>query len=468
MECAMSDIKTESVSLHLPRKEEPVHEVNSQHPETKSDGGLRRSIPQRIVMDVVDAADHMCCVCRAPAAGLHIHHIDEDSDNNDPSNLAVLCFDHHSLAHTRGGFGRRLDARLITYHRDTWNAAVRHRRGTASEPAVRAIETPLLLFLKEVLTIDFSWEGPFRGEFGEFSALEDEAYFQLPGRESLKTKPRLFHTYWGLLGSKQITPELFKKQAVSAARRLADRLAAGRWVETHIPDYQASPIEGIRAVRSVRHTAKAASILLLVDRDNGLAAEILWGLIDAMDSIVNPDGGCCEELAEQPSSLYASAYMLQLLSEALANPRLPSYLPEFKRWSKSARELLESLHRYMASTWEATRWNWGDTPWQVNAPYIGVDVGPWLRPDLRAKVSAVMLDELSPVGRLMDPQIGDSFGAPELLRALRTAYALQSIDGAETDDRLSRLRIWLLEQDWTQTRLRPCDVTFLAKLATAT
>ncbi len=416
-------------------------------------------------MDVVDAADHMCCVCRAPAADLQVHHIDGDPGNNDSSNLAVLCLDHHSLAHTRGGFGRRLDARLVAYHRDTWEVAVRHRRTATCEPAAGEVKTPLLLFLREVLTIDFSWEGPFRGEFGEFSALEDEAYFQLPGRESLKTKPRLFHTYWGLLGSKQLTPDLFQRQAASAARRLADRLTPSRWIETHIPDYQASPIEGTRAVRSVRHTAKAASILLLADSGDGLAAEILWNLIDVTDSIVNPDGGCREELSEQPSSLYASAYMLQLLSAVLADPRSPSCVPEFERWSESANDLLESLHRYMASTWEVTRWSWGDTPWQVNAPYIGVDVGPWLRPDLRATVSAVMLDELTPAGRLKDPKIGDEFGAPEPLRALRTAYALRSIGGAETNDRLRSLRTWLLKQDWTQTRLRPCDVTFLGEFA---
>jgi hypothetical protein len=448
-------------------QEESVNEINAQPTGAKAEESSRRSIPQQILMDVLDAADHMCCVCRAPAADLQIHHIDGDSGNNDPSNLAVLCLDHHSSAHTQGGFGRRLDARLVAYHRDTWRVAVRHRRSPTSESAAGKVETPLLLFLREVLTIDFSWEGPFRGEFGEFSALEDEAYFQLPARESLTTKPRLFHTNWGLRGSKLLTPDLFHKQAASAARRLADRLARSRWIETYIPDYQASPIEGTRAVRSVRHTAKAASILLLTTCGDGLAAEILWNLINAADSIVNPDGGCREELNEQPSSLYASAYMLQLLSAALADPRSPSYVPEFERWSESANGFLESLHRYMTSTWEATRWNWGDTPWQVNAPYIGVDVGPWLRSDLREKVSATMLDELTPVGRLKDPEVGDEFGAPEPLRALRTAYALRSLGGAEIDDRLSRLRTWLLTQDWTQTRLRPCDVTFLTELALA-
>ena len=357
-----------------------MNEVDGQPPGVE--GSARRLVPQGILMEVVDAAGNMCCVCRGPAAaGLHIHHIDGDPGNNDLSNLAVLCLDHHSLAHTQGGFGRRLDARLVAYYRDTWEAAVRHRRAvTAEEPADGDVADPLLHFLREVLTIDFSWEGRFRGEFGEFSALEDEAYFQLPGRESLQTKPRLFHTYWGLRGSQQLTPDLFPRQGASAARRLADRLATSRWIETYIPDYQASPIDGIRAVRSVRHTTKAASILLLTGCGDELAAEILWNLIDASGSFMNPDGGCREELSEQSSSLYASAYMVQLLSAALADPRTPSFVPEFGRWSERAGELLELLHGYLASTWEATRWSWGETPWQVNAPYIGVTSVPGCDP----------------------------------------------------------------------------------------
>jgi hypothetical protein len=102
----------------------------------------------------------------------------------------------------------------------------------------------------------------------------------------------------------------------------------------------------------------------------------------------------------------------------------------------------------------------------VNALYIGVDVGPWLSAGLRGKVCAALLDELTPMGRLKEPALGEVFGAPEPLRALRTAYALRSAGATEGDDsRLRRLRAWLLKQDWTQVRLRPCDVTFLAEIA---
>jgi hypothetical protein len=431
----------------------------------------RRAIPNQVKMEALLAAGHMCCVCRGPGESLQIHHIDEDPGNNDLSNLAVLCLRHHSLAHTRGGFGRQLDARQLRYCRDSWSAAVRHRGETAISPsgkgsARRDAHEPLLQFLGELLTIDFSWEGPFRGEFGEYTALEDEAHFQLPERESLKTKPRLFHTYWGLIGSKLLTPEIFASQATAVTRRLEDRLSTSPWIETHLPDYQASPIEGSRRIRSVRHTAKAASILLLTAPDGDLVAEILWNLVDSTGEFMNADGGCREELFEQASSIYTSAYMLQLFESVLALDNPPASMTELDRWASKAGDAIGGLHRFMAADWEADKWKWGNTPWQVNAPYIAIDVGPWLRPELRGEVRAALRDELTPAGRLRDAGLGDRFGAPEPIRALRVAFALESVGASAAEDpRLQKLRSWLLKQDWSKASLRSCDMAFLAHVA---
>jgi hypothetical protein len=105
-------------------------------------------------MEVMLAAEHMCCICRGPAAGLQIHHIDEDPSNYEASNLAVLCLRHHNEAHTRGGFGRQLDARLVVHHRNTWAAAVQHRREATAKESPDL--DPLRLYLRELLAIDFS------------------------------------------------------------------------------------------------------------------------------------------------------------------------------------------------------------------------------------------------------------------------------------------------------------------------
>jgi hypothetical protein len=207
-------------------------------------------------------------------------------------------------------------------------------------------------------------------------------------------------------------------------------------------------------VRSVRHTAKAVSVLLLTGENPELAAEIAWRLVESAEEFMNADGGCREELLPQPSSIYASAYMLQLFASILADGQAPDSIPELDSWTARAEELLGALHPYMSSSWEESRWDWGETPWQVNAPYIVADVGPWLLPELREKVRSAIRDELTPQGRLRESEAGCEFGAPEPLLALHTAHALRSVSNREQlgDRRLEGLCRWLLGQDWAGVR----------------
>jgi len=46
-------------------------------------------------------AGHSCSVQHCSEHIVEIHHIDENRDNNDPSNLIVLCDKHHKLAHKK-------------------------------------------------------------------------------------------------------------------------------------------------------------------------------------------------------------------------------------------------------------------------------------------------------------------------------------------------------------------------------
>lgn len=40
-----------------------------------------------------------CMVCEHQSKSNHVHHIDNDSSNNDPFNMIVLCGYHHKLVH---------------------------------------------------------------------------------------------------------------------------------------------------------------------------------------------------------------------------------------------------------------------------------------------------------------------------------------------------------------------------------
>jgi hypothetical protein len=96
----------------------------------------RIEIQPEIVARILVASSRTCCVCNEPGKGIQIHHIDEDPSNNDPSNLAVLCFDCHGQTQIKGGFGRKLDADQILLFKAQWDNRVRERRAKADEVVV--------------------------------------------------------------------------------------------------------------------------------------------------------------------------------------------------------------------------------------------------------------------------------------------------------------------------------------------
>ncbi|MGF1911910.1 HNH endonuclease [Vibrio kasasachensis] len=59
----------------------------------------RPSLPAAIRRQVMTEAGHCCTVQHCNESIVEVHHIDENRENNDPSNLIVLCDKHHKLAH---------------------------------------------------------------------------------------------------------------------------------------------------------------------------------------------------------------------------------------------------------------------------------------------------------------------------------------------------------------------------------
>ncbi len=52
----------------------------------------------------------------------------ENPAYNDPANLAVLCLECHAQTQLTGGFGRKLNAKLVTLYRDHWLNVIEMRR----------------------------------------------------------------------------------------------------------------------------------------------------------------------------------------------------------------------------------------------------------------------------------------------------------------------------------------------------
>src|SRR5450759_2549671 len=95
----------------------------------------RVPIPDAIAAKVLFDADHTCCVCRDRGRPIQIHHIDENSSNNNEENLSVVCLICHDKTQIRGGFGRKLNADLVLKYRQDWLERVRKRRDKADEIA---------------------------------------------------------------------------------------------------------------------------------------------------------------------------------------------------------------------------------------------------------------------------------------------------------------------------------------------
>ena len=99
----------------------------------------RIPIPKALATEVMHAADSTCCVCRENGKAVQIHHIDGNPSNNTLENLVVLCLEHHNQTQMIGGFGRKLDASLVTRYRDEWLKDLKWRRAQANERAVTKV-----------------------------------------------------------------------------------------------------------------------------------------------------------------------------------------------------------------------------------------------------------------------------------------------------------------------------------------
>lgn len=87
----------------------------------------RPQIPQKTVDDLMFASDHTCCICREKGKHVHVHHINGNTSDNNPSNLAVLCLVCHSKVTGDEGLGRRFTLGEIRKYKKTWEHLVRER-----------------------------------------------------------------------------------------------------------------------------------------------------------------------------------------------------------------------------------------------------------------------------------------------------------------------------------------------------
>jgi tetratricopeptide (TPR) repeat protein len=100
----------------------------------------RKKIRADVVFRLLDESNGKCCVCWkfSTESPIVFHHIEEHSVSADDryENLAVLCLNHHALAHTRSGMSRHsLPPEIIRERKSAWIEAVAaHRSGKRDAP----------------------------------------------------------------------------------------------------------------------------------------------------------------------------------------------------------------------------------------------------------------------------------------------------------------------------------------------
>lgn len=87
----------------------------------------RTKISDDLAAEIMFNSDKTCCVCRITDRKVQIHHIDNNPANDNVVNLAVLCNDCHSEAHTNHAFTRNLTPELIQKYNESWKATVKAR-----------------------------------------------------------------------------------------------------------------------------------------------------------------------------------------------------------------------------------------------------------------------------------------------------------------------------------------------------
>jgi hypothetical protein len=153
----------------------------------------RTPIPNETSAEILFRSDRTCCVCRDSSKKVQIHHIDENPDNNDINNLAVLCLECHAETQMSGGFGRKLDSDQIRLYRDNWHKLVDEHRKTISAVSAKKLHLAALKGEEESIKVEasfcsYNWE---RGEpipaymftaknFGNKPIILSGLYIELP------------------------------------------------------------------------------------------------------------------------------------------------------------------------------------------------------------------------------------------------------------------------------------------------
>ncbi|MCU0286239.1 MAG: hypothetical protein MUF15_07545, partial [Acidobacteria bacterium] len=241
-----------------------------------------------------------------------------------------------------------------------------------------------------------------------------------------------------------------------------------RWIQTDIQDFTDN-INPYKQVETVRHTVRTADILLLIGKGLSMVTQVVSDLNNEATDLQNPDGGWKEfrEQGEQLSSLYSSLYIFHFLSSIRSNPVALFSSESQKKMEEELIELTNKTEIYLETHWQKNKWKHGAIPWEVSSPITLIEYAPFSKkPELVRQVKESLSKLFNPFGRLIKPDIGKEYHAPEFALTIRIAYALHCAQQRlqEYDKKLEDTINWLRESYCPKLLKDTCDTAFLCEL----
>lgn len=160
----------------------------------------RIAVPEKLRLETLAKCNNRCCVCQIPFVVLH--HIDENPSNNDPDNLAPLCPNCHSQAHSVSHLVTNLTVERIKLLRNIWYEYCERRKEGAnvSPNAILKVKN----FVRSVGFAQYGWAKTFSGIDPRYSGLNVdqiiESVFSTTNRDDIITYlETMIHMYQNVL-----------------------------------------------------------------------------------------------------------------------------------------------------------------------------------------------------------------------------------------------------------------------------
>lgn len=142
------------------------------------------------------------------------------------------------------------------------------RKNNPEQHSLRDTYAKILESIGKRIESDFYIGGPNKGQFGKGRKhIAEDRHYQSNIKEPLKTKPSYYLTYLGWCVLKEVSPTVVNRWGEKTEREIIQRLGKDRWITVHLEDYSSAPPGTfVSTAKTIRHTIRAAHILLLIDR----------------------------------------------------------------------------------------------------------------------------------------------------------------------------------------------------------